>query len=112
MSKTYCLHCKKDTGNTDVKYVIQNERKRMKSICSVCKKPKSTFVANKKSSKTSSKYKGVFWNKKMQKWRAQVRFEGKNYHLGYFTSEIEAALAYNTAALNFFKTFAKLNIIE
>ena len=55
MSKTFCLYCKKDTGNTDVKYVIQNERKRMKSICIICKKPKSTFVANKKSSKQAGK---------------------------------------------------------
>ena len=39
-------------------------------------------------------------------------FEGKRYHLGCYASEIEAALAYNTAALNFFKTFAKLNIID
>ena len=56
MSKSFCLHCKKDTENTDIKYVIQNERKRMKSICIICKKPKSTFVStNKKNSKQSGK---------------------------------------------------------
>ena len=67
---------------------------------------------NKQVTKTSSKYKGVYWNKKMQKWRAQVSFEGKQYYLGCFTSEIEAALSYNQSALKFFKQFAKLNIIE
>ena len=77
-----------------------------------CTHSENQFNRNKICSKTSSKYKGVFWNKKMQKQHAQVKFEGKAYHLGYFTSEIEAALAYNIAALNFFKTFAKLNIIN
>ena len=35
------------------------------------------YNQNKKISKSSSKYKGVFWNKKMQKWHAQVKFEEK-----------------------------------
>ena len=67
---------------------------------------------NKNSSKTSSKYKGVYWKKQTQKWYAQVRFKRKAYHLGYFKTEIEAAVSYNIAALKFFKTFAKLNLIE
>ena len=54
--KSFCLYCKKDTGNTNIKYVIQDGRKRMKSICTICKKPKSTFVStNKKNSKQSGK---------------------------------------------------------
>ena len=72
----------------------------------------NNFNKNKQNSKTSSKYKGVYWNKTAQKWAAQVKFERKNYSLGYFTSEKDAALAYNTAALKFFKQFAKLNIID
>jgi len=58
MSKTYCLHCQKNTGNTDIKYVINDGRKRMKSLCTVCKNKKSMFVpmnVNKKSSKQSGK---------------------------------------------------------
>ena len=54
--KTYCMKCQKDTGNTDIKYVMQDGRKRMKSICTICKKPKSMFVStNKKNSKQSGK---------------------------------------------------------
>ena len=48
--KTYCMKCQKLTGNTSVKYVMQDGRKRMKSICSVCKKPKSMFVSTNKQS--------------------------------------------------------------
>ena len=48
--KTYCMKCQKLTENTSVKYVMQDGRKRMKSICSVCKKPKSIFVSTNKQS--------------------------------------------------------------
>jgi Phospholipase A2-like domain len=54
-NKTFCLYCQKLTGNKDIKYVMQDGRKRMKSICSVCKNKKSMFVANKKNSKQSGK---------------------------------------------------------
>jgi hypothetical protein len=43
-----------------------------------------------------SKYKGVSWHKRDQKWRAQIVLpNGKNKFLGYFTNEQEAARAYD-----------------
>jgi len=77
-----------------------------------CSHAQNSCNRNKQVTKTSSKYKGVSWYKNYQKWYARVMFEGKNYYLGYFATEIEAALAYNVAALKFFKQFAKLNLIE
>ena len=71
------------------------------------KKRKS--VANKK---CSSKFKGVSWFKKQQKWHAHIKFQGKTIHLGFFTNELEAAAAYNEASTKYFGKFAKLNIIE
>ncbi len=52
-----------------------------------------------------SKYKGVVWHKTDKKWQAQL---SKKY-IGYFNSEIEAALAYNEDAKKYFGEFAKLN---
>ena len=70
------------------------------------------FNRNKQKQKSSSKYKGVTYVKKTNKWQARIRFEGKQYHLGCYASEIEAALAYNQTARKFFKQFAKLNEID
>jgi hypothetical protein len=40
---------------------------------------------------SSSKYRGVTWRKEKNKWAAQAQLGGKNYYLGLFDSEIEAA---------------------
>ena len=43
---TYCLSCKKDTGNIDPKVIKpKNNRKMMLSRCSVCNNKKSEFVS-------------------------------------------------------------------
>jgi hypothetical protein len=63
----------------------------------------------KTTSKTSSIYKGVYFDK--GKWRAKIKKDGKNYHLGYFEIEKEAAEAYNKKAIELNSGFTLLNII-
>ena len=43
--KTYCLVCKKLTGNTNLKTVKNKGRLMMKSICLVGEKKKSRFIS-------------------------------------------------------------------
>lgn len=70
-------------------------------------------LANRQKQKdTSSKYKGVYWNKKEKKWKASIRTEGKKIHLGYFVSEELAAKAYDEAAKKLHGDYAKLNFKE
>ena len=63
----------------------------------------------KKHSDGSSVYKGVSYKKRLSKWTAQMHMNGKQTYLGVFTSEREAAEAYNAAALEHYGAFAKLN---
>ncbi len=62
-----------------------------------------------KHTKSTSKYKGVCFVTKSQKWRASIRFNYKSYFLGEFHSEEDAAKKYDEYALKFFGEFANLN---
>lgn len=42
----------------------------------------------------TSKYPGVNWHKKSQKWKAEAQINGKNQYIGLFTSEEAAFEAY------------------
>jgi len=61
---------------------------------------------------TSSRYKGVSWNKNKHKWKAYIARGGKSYHLGCFKNEKTAALAYDKAALKLFGEYALINFPE
>lgn len=58
---------------------------------------------------TSSKHKGVSWNKRKKQWQVHITLNGKLKNLGYFNNEIDAALAYDKKAKELFGEFARLN---
>ena len=58
-----------------------------------------------------SKYRGVSWCKRKNKWRVAININQKQKHVGYFVDEREAALAYNAVATKLFGGFAGLNTI-
>lgn len=58
---------------------------------------------------TSSQYKGVSYDESRNKWYAKICFNGENKNLGRFNDEIDAAFAYDKAALIYFDEFAKIN---
>jgi AP2 domain len=64
-----------------------------------------------KRSDNTSGFKGVNWHKQKSKWRARIQFDFKRIDVGYFDCPIEAARAYNAAALKYHKEFANLNQI-
>jgi len=66
--------------------------------------------ANKiKSNNSVSKYKGVSIHKSSGLWRARLKVNKNEMHLGLFEDEIEAAKAYNEAATKYFGEYCRLN---
>jgi len=61
---------------------------------------------------TTSRYKGVCWNRHISKWVAGIYVNKRRIHLGSFDDEREAALAYNRAAREHFGEYARLNRVE
>jgi len=60
-----------------------------------------------------SKYRGVSRNGDPSKpYRACFKYQGKNYWVGAYKTETEAAIAYNKAALSIIGEHAILNQIE
>jgi hypothetical protein len=63
-------------------------------------------------SKTSSRFIGVCFHKRHQRWCVDIRHNGKKIWLGSFVSEIDAAHAYDEAAKKYHGEFARLNFPE
>lgn len=59
-----------------------------------------------KSAKVTSRYKGVGWDKRANKWRARGYANQKEVMLGWFTSQEDAAMAYDRWAVKNFGEFA------
>lgn len=58
---------------------------------------------------SSSQYLGVSWSSGMDMWRAQIANRDRTLHIGYFHEEVEAAKAYDAAAIREFGDYAKPN---
>jgi len=61
---------------------------------------------------TSSKYRGVWYNKKKKRWRAVIGINNTRKVIGNFREEIDAARAYDEAAKKHYGEFAVLNFPE
>lgn len=66
-------------------------------------------INRKKSINTSSKYKGVSFDKYNKKWQSRIKKDYKTIHLGRYKDEKEAAIAYDNKARELFGEFAVFN---
>jgi hypothetical protein len=98
-------------GHLVVDHIDHNGNNNRQGNLRVC-----TFAQNCRNLRASrhktSKFKGVYLHKANKKWAAQITCDHKTHHLGYFRDEIEAAKAYDRAAVELFAEFASLNLPE
>lgn len=59
----------------------------------------------------TSGYKGVTWSRHSRKWHAQISVDKQRHHLGLYEDVIEAARAYDLAAVHYFGEFAWTNFL-
>jgi len=77
-------------------------------ICNLRIATRSQNQQNSKSQKTStSKFKGVSWEGRAKKWRAQIKVQNGYKHLGYFDCEQKAWAAYKNHADIYYGEFAR-----
>lgn len=60
----------------------------------------------------TSRYRGVYWDKTRSSWSARLKVDGKTKFLGRFSSEEDAAEAYDRAALAAYGADALVNTVH
>ncbi len=112
-SKTFLLH-RVITNCPDgyvVDHINHNTFDNRKENLRICSNHQNRFNSNKYKNGKTSIYKGVYIDKRTNSICATLRYNRKHIHIGTFKTEIDAAIAYNEAALKYFGEFACLNFI-
>lgn len=92
-----------------VDHINRNTLDNRKENLRICSNMQNTWNAG--SRKGLSKYKGVTYIRRSNKWGASIGCNGKRISLGHFELERDAALAYNAKAVELFGEFACLNVV-
>ena len=95
----------------DVDHINHNGLDNRKKNLRVCTRSQNNMNSRKRKNQTS-KYKGVYYNKRDNKWVSQIRHNKKTICVGCFLNEIDAAKAYNKAAKKYYGEYANLNKIK
>lgn len=95
----------------DIDHKDENPLHNVSSNLRICNASQNGMNRGKQTGIYSSEYVGVCWQKYYQKWVSYIVIYGKQINLGYFDDETDAAIAYNVAAVQYHKEFARLNVV-
>jgi len=87
---------------------LDNQRQNLR-VCTHAENIRNQRIHN--MAKTSV-FKGVHWLKRDRRWQSRIMVNYKHISLGTFDAEIQAAKAYDKAAIKYFGEFANLNFGE
>ena len=83
-----------------------------KSNLMICTLSERQRLLPKNKKESSSAYRGVSFSKRDKKWRAAIEWKGRSINLGHYSTESQAARAYNRAAQKYFGEIAYINQIQ
>jgi len=92
--------------NLTIDHIDHNQLNNQKSNLRICTNQQNHM--NSASYGSKSGYKGVSYKENKYIF-AHIQINLKQIHLGYFKTEVEAAFAYDNAAIKYFGEFANLN---
>lgn len=108
----FIMNCPDDKVIDHIDHNPLNNQKSNLRICTISQNGGNRMKPKKyKNRYMTSKFKGVRWHKHAKKWSSHITINFQQEHLGAFNSEVEAAKAYNDAAVKHFGSFACLNNI-
>jgi len=98
-------------GNEHIDHKNGDGLDNRKNNLRLCDSGKNMMNRSVNSNKKSSKFKGVYLNgkSKINPFYSMISFRKKNYRLGQFKTEKEAAIAYDKKAIELCGDFARLN---
>lgn len=98
-----------DTNNSRMfDHIDRNPFNNCKNNLREATKQQNCFNTSKRQN-TSSKYKGVSLNKRLNKWHSYISRNYNRINIGWFETEEAAARAYDVKARELFGEFANLN---
>ena len=91
----YIMNC---PDNMQVDHINGDTLDNRKSNLRICTHQQNNWNKKPANVKKTSKFIGVCWCKNNKTWRANIKINNRQTHLGYFKTEIDAAKQYNKIA--------------
>jgi hypothetical protein len=92
----------------EVDHIDMNGLNNQRSNLRICTRSQNRCNSLKPKNNTSG-FKGVSFQKSNKKFQATIKLNGKQSHIGYFNTSIEAAKAYDIEAIKIYGEFARTN---